>query len=52
MEDLPRADRTQKVSLSVAAKMAGLPHHLEHLWPAVDDDGELLAREGRERRGG
>jgi hypothetical protein len=48
----PRANRAQKVSLSVAAKIARLPHHFEHLRSAVDDDAELFARVGRERRGG
>jgi hypothetical protein len=52
MEDLPRASRTQKVPLSIAAIVASIAHELKHLRPAVDDDADLFAREGRERRGG
>jgi len=33
-------------------KLRGRERVLEHLWPAVGDDGELLARESREWRGG
>jgi hypothetical protein len=52
MVDLSRASRAQKVLLPVATKEASIAHHLEHLWPTVDDDGELLAREGSVWRGG
>src|SRR5215471_11009378 len=52
MEDLSRAGRTQKVCLSAAAEEASIAHHLEHLRPPIDDDGELLAREGSVWQGG
>jgi len=50
--DLPRAIRAQKVPLSIAAKVASIAHHIDHHLRAVDDDGDLLTREGREGRGG
>jgi hypothetical protein len=52
MVDLPRADWTQKEPLPVAAEETSIAHYLEHLRPAVDDDGELLAREGSVGRAG
>jgi hypothetical protein len=52
MLDPPPAPAHKKL-LPVAAKVARLPHHVERLRFAVDDDADRrLAREGREGRGG
>jgi len=50
MPDFLRAGRAQKIALPIAAEEASIAHHLEHLRPAVDGDGELRAREGSERQ--
>ena len=52
MLDPPPAPAHKKL-LPVAAKVARLPHHVEHLRFIVDDNADRrLAREGREGRGG
>jgi hypothetical protein len=43
--------RTRPVGLHAAVD-AILADDLEHLWPAVDDDGDRLARDPSVRRGG